>query len=156
MFRALGFFDVLGRGGTGESDAFAVGRPERTGRAFGQIGNDPGFASREGENCELRRLGFSGIVFLSTANENETLAVRRPPRLPIVLPVGEANGRIAAGGGDAPDGGLVAGSLFVDNNTRKSDAGTVRRNLRVGNPHEIEKIFFGDGALSGRILSGNK
>jgi len=77
----------------------------------------------------------------------------------VVLAVGHANGSFISRGRYRPDGGFIAGTLFVDDYTRECNAGAVRRKLRVGDPGEFEKIFFRDWTFAGatwtcRVLLG--
>src|SRR5438309_2981364 len=155
--RSLG--DVFRRGRTEKCDGLAVGRPDWVAGAFGQIGDGPGFTAREWQNRNLRRARLAGLVFFSAAHKCDVTAIRRPTRIRVVLAIGHAEGRLISCGGYCPDGGFIAGALFVDYDTRECDTGAVGRKLWVGNPSEFEKVFFCDWTFAGatwicRILLG--
>ncbi len=46
-----------------------------------------------------------------------------------------------------PDGRIVTFLLLINRYAHKGHVRSIRRNLRVSNPYEIEQIFFGDVAL---------
>src|SRR5208282_1126122 len=145
-----GLLDVFRSRGTQKCYAPAVGRPDRVRSAFGQVGNDPGFPAGERQYCNLRRLGLARFVFVATSRKCYALTVRRPARLCVMLAIRHSYRRFIAGGGGHPDRRFVARALLVHADPGKGDARSVGRELRVGNPDEIEKILLGDGPLGKR------
>ncbi len=139
------FAEVVGIGVAAEGDVGAIGRPHRIARAARERGERLRFTAAEREIVELRP-ARAASGFFRGAREREILAIGRPARRAVTLAAGERLQR-AAGGGDAPDGGVVAVLLLVDGDPDKRDARAVGRNLRVADPDELEEIFFCDGAL---------
>src|SRR5215831_6933910 len=84
---------------------------------------------------------------MASANEHDARAVGRPARLRIVLAIRHPDGSFLAIGESYPDGGLVIGAIVIDVDAGECDTGAVWRYLRIGNPNEVEEIFFGKGAL---------
>src|SRR5207244_5223609 len=91
----------------------------------------------------------SGSLFFPAAHKCDVTGILRSARISVVLAVGHANGSFISRGRYRPDGGFIAGTLFVDDYTRECNAGAVRRELWVGNPSEREKVFFCDGTVAG-------
>src|SRR5207245_10836281 len=89
----------------------------------------------------------SGFVLSSSTNEEDVRAAGRPARLCIVLAVRHPDGSLLAIGGSYPDGSLVVSALVIDIDTGECDTGAIGRPFRIGNPNEVEEIFFGKGAL---------
>src|SRR5262249_30979920 len=117
--------DVLRRGVAQEGDALTVGRPDRIGSTLWKVRDGPSLAPGKGQNCDLRRTRLAGLILVAAAHKGDVAAIRRPARIGIVLPVGHADGRLVAGGGDGPDRSLIAGALFVDDNAGEGHAGAV-------------------------------
>ena len=55
--------------------------------------------------------------------------------------------RFTAGSRNRPDGRVVSIFLRIDSHAHESNARPIGRNLRIGDPHKVEQIFFGDIAF---------
>src|SRR5690348_4922047 len=64
-----------------------------------------------------------------------------------MLAVSHAARLVATGHRDRPDGGFIAGLLFIHRDLDEGNARTVRRDLRIADPVELENVFLSDGTL---------
>src|SRR6185295_8406415 len=137
----------------GEGDGLAVRGPRRRARAARQIGEGDGLAALRRDEVELRRLAFALLLLrlLGGAREDDARAVRRPARRIVARTAGERARRLAAVRRHDPQRGVVAVLLLVDGDAHEGDLPAVRRNLRIGDPYELEEVGLGDRALGGRV-----
>src|SRR6266550_7137227 len=52
---------------------------------------------------------------------------------------------------DRPDGGVITNLFFVYADAHEGDARSIRRNLRITDPDEIEQVLFGYAAFIGGL-----
>jgi hypothetical protein len=147
-------FNVLGRGRTQEGDVLAVGRPDRVAGAFGQVGDDGRFPTRQRQHRDLRRLRFAALILVSATHECHAAPVGGPARMGVMLAVGQAQRRLPARCRHAPDRGFVSGALLVNADASECHLGSIRRQLRSGNPEEVEQVFFADRPLAAGSAPG--
>src|SRR5207244_2140921 len=76
----------------------------------------------------------------------EVPAVRRPTRRRVAWATGQLFG-FACGRRDEPDRRVVAIFLVVDSDFNEGHARAVCRQLRIGDPVEVEQVLFGNVSL---------
>src|SRR5215475_6352010 len=129
---------------TRESDGLAVRRPLRRAGAARQFGQRLRLAAFEGEQVNLR--GLRTAFLFSRADEGQPLAVGRPSRRRVSRPGGQLPRRAAVRRYD-PQRRIVAVGLLIDPYADEGDARSVRRNLRVGDPRELEQVRLSNQPL---------
>ena len=140
-----GLLFVLARlGRAREGDGAPVGRPRRRRRAAGERGERPRLAAVEREQVDLRR--GRTITARRRPHERNRAPVGRPSRGRVARPRRQPAGRLARVGRHEPQVRVVAVLLPVHGHARVDDRGAVGRDLRVGDPHELREVRFGDGA----------
>ena len=125
---------------------FPSRRPARTARAFRQIGEDKRIAARHREQAKLRRLRFPILLLARVKTSDLPSGDQRAP--PSCGPFVSCRGGALASGRDQPERSVVAFFFLIHRHAGdKHDLRSIRRDLRVADPDEIEKILFGDVAL---------
>src|SRR5947209_2091853 len=144
---------VRGRGAA-RCNHLAVRRPCWRTCTARKIGHAPRFATAHGQNINLRRSRTCSCTSggwhrrrLRGADESQPFSIWRPARRRIVITIGHAVGLLVTMQRHAPDGSVVTIFLVVDRHLDESYTGTIRRNLRIANPVELEKIFLGHRPL---------
>ena len=61
--------------------------------------------------------------------------------------IGQPMRRFFVSSRDRPDGGVITDLFFVYAHAHESDARSIRRNLRITDPNEIEQVLFGNAAF---------
>jgi hypothetical protein len=61
--------------------------------------------------------------------------------------IGQPMRRFLVRNRDRPDGGVITELFFVHAHVHEGDARSIRRNLRITDPDEIEQVFFGNAAF---------
>src|SRR5438094_1112871 len=96
------------------------------------------------QNGQLRRLCLA--VLFGGTQEKQKFSVRRPARRQVMIAFCQLMRLLAPRDRYRPDRGIITLLFFIYRYAHKSDTQSVRRNLRIADPHKIEKIFFGNVA----------
>ncbi len=123
-----------------EGDPPAVGKPFHGGGAGGQRGDAPRFAAVGRDHINLR-LPVGVLAFATLGHERDERPVRRPLRLPVLLPAGGQFARLAAQVGQQPE--LGAGLVFAHVESGQRDAGlrAIRRQRGRGWAFELPQVL---------------
>ena len=118
-------------------------RLRRCGKSVSGRASPPSIA----QQVDLARLCFS--VLLNRSHEGEPPAIRCPTRRGVADARGQPPRRFRRlAGGHGEERRLVPVLLLVHGHPHERHGGSVRRNLRIRDPCELEKIGFGDESFA--------